>query len=1088
MKRFLLIISVLLVALSMQTFAQDEDSDKPKDPLSSSTFNGLKFRSIGPAYCSGRISDFAVNPNNHSERYVAVSSGHVWKSTNAGTTWEPVFDNYGAYAIGCVAIDPNNPHVVWVGTGENNHQRAIGYGDGVYKSIDGGKSFENMGLKDSRQIGMIAIDPRNSNIVFVAAQGSIWGPGGDRGLYKTYDGGKKWNKVLDISENTGVYQVVFDPRNPDVMYATSDQRRRHAGMKVGGGPESAVYKSYDGGESWEKIMKGLPSCDLGGLGIAISPVDPDYLYLIVSAFDNKGGFYRSTNRGATWEKMSDYSSSTNYYSEIIADPNYRDRVYSMDTFSRWTDDGGKTWTRVSTENRHVDDHALWIDPTNSDHYLIGGDGGVYETYDKGNKFDFVENLPVTQFYRVNVDNEFPFYNVYGGTQDNASMGGPSRTISNKGIVNSDWFVTNGGDGFWTAADPENSNIVYAESQYGNMVRYDRQSGESIDIRPEPGNGELTYKWNWNTPLILSPHSGTRLYCAAEKVFRSDDRGDTWQVISDDLTAKADRDKIKLMDKYWSIDAVEKHVSTSQWGMIVSLSESPLKENLIFIGTDDGVVQKTEDAKTWTKLEGFKDVPQYTYVSDVVASRHDENVVYVTFNNLKRDDFKPYVFKSTNKGKSWQSISGDLPENGSVHTIVEDNINPNLLFAGTEFGVFFTIDGGTKWIQLKSGIPTIQVPDIVLQERENDLVVATFGRGFYIIDDYSPLREITKELLDSDSYLFPVKDAWMFFETGGGYGQGSNFFTAPNPEFGAVFTYYLKDVPKTLKAERHEKEKELFKESKYIPQPSVDDLRKEESEIAPYIIFTIRDEAGQVVRKITSSASKGIIRVNWDLRYESVDPVSLKDNKFNPVAKPRVDKLAMPGKYTVEMSMIVRGEEKKLGKAQEFTAKPLPNTTLPADNRGDLVAFQQKAAKLVQAVRSTEEFVDNFKTRVEYIKQVLLATPAAPHELMKKADALTGELNDILFAFNGVPAKASSEEIPPQKVPLNHRMGVLVYTQWRSTSNVTTTMKQQYEAMNEEFTQVLEKAKSLYNTELQYLETQLQQLGAPWTPGRIPEWK
>ena len=1086
MKRFFLLLFVVTFSLSFQILGQDKDSDK--DPLSSATFNGLKFRNIGPAYCSGRIADFAVNPNNQSERYVAVASGHVWKSTNAGTTWEPIFDNYSAYAIGCVAIDPSNTHIVWVGTGENNHQRAIGYGDGVYKSIDGGKSFENMGLKESRQIGMITIDPRNSNIVFVAAQGSIWGPGGDRGLYKTIDGGKAWKKVLDISKNTGIYQVIYDPRNPDVMYTTSDQRRRHAGMKIGGGPESAVYKSYDAGETWEKIMSGLPKTDLGGLGITISPVDPDYLYLIVSAFDGKGGFYRSTNRGATWEKMNDYNSSTNYYSEIIADPNIRDRVYSMDTYTRWTNDGGKTWKRMSTENRHVDDHALWINPNNSKHFLIGGDGGIYESYDQGNTFDFVENLPVTQFYRVNVDNEFPFYNVYGGTQDNASMGGPSRTISNKGIVNSDWFVTNGGDGFWTAADPNNPDIVYAESQYGNMVRYDRQSGEAIDIRPEPGADELTYKWNWNSPLILSPHSGTRLYCAAERVFRSDDRGDTWTTISDDLTTKADRDKIPMMDKYWSYDAVEKNVSTSQWGMIVSLCESPLKENLLYAGTDDGVVQKTEDAKAWTKLSGFDDVPQYTYVSDVVASRHDENVVYVTFNNLKRDDFKPYVFKSTDKGKSWESISGNLPENGSVHTIVEDNINKNLLFVGTEFGIFFSIDGGKKWIQLKSGLPTIQVPDIVLQERENDLVIATFGRGFYIIDNYSPLREVTKELLNNDAYLFPVKDAWMFFESGGGYGQGSNFFKAPNPDFGAVFTYYLKDVPKTLKDARHEKEKELFKEGKYIPQPSVDELRKEENEIAPYLIFTIRDEAGQVVRKITSSASKGINRVDWDLRYETSFPVTIKDDKFNPVAKPRTDKLAMPGKYTVEMSIVVRGEETKLGESREFTAKPLQNTTLPADNRSDLVAFQRKTAKLVQAIVSTERFVNNFKTRVEYIKQALLATPADSFELMKKADALTNELNDILFAFNGVPAKASAEEIPPQKVPLNNRVGMLVFAQWRSTSNVTTTMKQQYDALSAEFPPVLGKAKSLYNTELKYLETQLEQLGAPWTSGRIPEWK
>ncbi|MFC2133210.1 WD40/YVTN/BNR-like repeat-containing protein [Bacteroidota bacterium] len=1086
MKRFLLIIFAL--TLSFQIIAQDNDAEKPKDPMSSGTFSGLKFRSIGPAYCSGRISDFAVNPNNHSERYVAVASGHVWKTVNAGTTWEPIFDNYGAYAIGCVVIDPNNPHVIWIGTGENNHQRAIGYGDGVYKSIDGGKSFKNMGLKESRQIGMIAIDPRNSDIVFGAAQGSIWGPGGDRGLYKTTDGGKNWKKVLNISKNTGVYQVVYDPRDPDVMYATADQRRRDVGRKIGGGPESAVYKSYDGGETWEKIMEGLPKTDMGGMGLAISPVNPDYLYLIVSAFDNSGGFYRSTNRGATWEKMSDYNSSTNYYSEIIADPNYIDRVYSMDTWSRWTDDGGKTWTRISTDNRHVDDHAMWINPNESKHYLIGGDGGVYETYDQGKTFDFVENLPITQFYRVNVDNDFPFYNVYGGTQDNASMGGPSRTISSNGIVNSDWFVTNGGDGFWTAADPTDPNIVYAESQYGHMVRYDRKSGEAISIRPEPKKGENTFKWNWNTPLIISPHSPTRLYCAAEKVFRSDDRGDSWEIISDDLTAQVDRNSLPLMDKYWSVDAIEKNVSTSQWGMIISLSESPIKENLIFIGTDDGNVQRTEDAKTWTKLDDFDDLPKYAYVSDIVASRHDENVVYAVFNNLKRDNFKPYVYKSDDKGESWESISGNLPENGPVHTIVEDNINPDLLFVGTEFGVFFTVDGGRKWIQLKEGIPTIQIPDIVIQEREDDLVLATFGRGFYILDNYSPLRTVTSELLDSEAHLFPVKDTWMFFESRGRYGQGSNFFKAPNPEFGATFTYYLKEAPKTLKEIRHEKEKKLFKDGKFIPQPPVDELRKEEAEVKPYLIFTIIDAAGEIVRKITQPAKKGINRVNWDLRYESIEPISIKEDKFNPVAEPSTDKLAMPGKYSVAMSIVVRGEEKKLGEIREFIAKPLGNSSDPADNRADLVAFQQKAARLISAVRATEQFTEDLVTRVEYIKQALNATPKASFELMLKADALTKELNDVLFVFKGQQPKASFEELPPAQYPLNRRVSDIANSQWRSSSNVTTTMKQQYEALSEELPPLLEKVKSLYNSELQYLETQLQQLGAPYTPGRIPDWK
>jgi len=593
MNKFSLFLFAAL--LSINLFSQDDE--EKKDSTLPDILSGLKWRSIGPAFTSGRIADFAVNPFNHHEYYVAVASGNIWKTINAGTTFEPIFDKYGAYAIGCLALDPNNPFVVWTGTGENNHQRALGYGDGVYKTTDGGKSWKNMGLKESRQIGEIVIDPRNSNIVFVAAEGSVWGPGGDRGLYKTIDGGKNWKKVLEISEHTGVNNVIYDPRTPDVMYATSEQRRRHVFTKISGGPESAVYKSVDAGETWEKIMTGLPSVDIGGMDIAVSPVNPDIVYLIMEAAENKGGFFRSANRGASWERMSEYTSSGQYFNEIFCDPKNVDKIYSMDVYSKVTLDGGKTWKNIGIKNRHVDDHAMWIDPDYPEHFLIGGDGGIYETYDGGETYHHKENLPVTQFYRVNVDNSYPFYYVFGGTQDNASMGGPSATINTDGIVNNDWFITNFGDGFWTDIDPENPNIIYAEAQYGNMVRYDRASTEAVDIRPEPLKGELTYKWNWDTPLFISPHNNKRIYTAANFVFRSEDRGDSWTRISDDLTRQIDRNTWQVMGKYWSIDAVSKDKSTSLFGTIISLCESPVKENLLYAGTDDGLIQVSEDAKT-----------------------------------------------------------------------------------------------------------------------------------------------------------------------------------------------------------------------------------------------------------------------------------------------------------------------------------------------------------------------------------------------------------------------------------------------------------------------------------------------------------
>jgi len=1090
MRKFVLFMVALFLTSTVIVAKKKEEKkeEEPKSFVNSDLVSGLKWRSIGPAWASGRIADFAVNPKNPKEYYVGVASGNVWKTANNGTTWKPVFDKHGSYSIGVVELDPNNPNVVWVGTGENNHQRALGYGDGVYKSLDGGKSFKNMGLKESRQIGGIVIDPRNSDIVFVAAEGSAWGPGEERGLYKTTDGGETWNKVLEISENTGVNNVVMDPSNPDIMYATSEQRRRTSFTKIGGGPESSVYKSTDGGENWRKITKGLPGVHLGGMGIDVSPVNSNYVYLIVEAAEGKGGFFRSTDKGESWNKMSDHHSSGQYYNEIFCDPVNVNKVYSVETVSKITLDGGKTWENISTMGRHVDDHALWIDPCDTEHYIIGGDGGIYETWDAGKTFDFKENLPVTQFYRVYVDDEEPFYNVYGGTQDNNSMGGPSRTTSRSGVINDEWYVTLGGDGFWAATEPGNPDIVYTEYQYGNMYRYDKKSGERINIKPRERKGELTYKWNWNTPLFVSPHNKTRLYVAANKVFRSDDRGNTWEVISDDLTAQVDRNSIPVMGKYWPAEAVAKDVSTSQWGTIVSLDESKLNEGLLYAGTDDGVISITENGgESWTQVKSFEGVPQYTYVSDIYADRFDENVVYATFDNLKRDDFKPYVYKSTDKGKSWTSITGNLPENGTVHTLVQDFVRPELIFVGTEFGIFFTIDNGENWVQLKSGIPTIAVRDIDIQERESDLVVATFGRGFYILDDYSPLREISAELENKKAAIFPIKDALMFVQTRGKSNQGSTYFTSPNPEYGATFTYFLKEVPKTKKQIRKEKEKELFKAGKPIPQPTWRELQLEGKQEKSHLIFTVYDNNENVINQFTKAPSKGVNRVNWNMTYSATANTRIR-GEFDPITSGGRGIMVMPGNYKVGLKLWHEGELTELVEPVEFTCKKLNNTTLPAADYAENVAFAEKVNRLALAVVGTGRMITETTNKVEQIKQAIYATPGASQELMDRARALSVELEELNFKMNGLPAKASGEEVPPAQVPLNDRLSTITYTHMGSTSGITTTEKQGYEILKEEFPPVLQALKRIVETEVPALEAELNKINAPWTPGRMPIWK
>ena len=1092
MKKGHLIVFLLGFIFCINPLNGQKKKEASKDSLKketglSSTFAGLSFRSIGPAWASGRIADFAVNPKNHSEIYAGIGAGNIWKTTNNGTSWTPVFDKYGAYAIGCLAMDPENPSVVWAGTGENTHQRQLGYGDGIYKSEDAGASWKNMGLKESRQIGMIAIDPRNTDIVYVAAEGSIWGPGGDRGLYKTTDGGLTWNKVLNISDNTGVNNVLLDPRNPDNIYATSEQRRRHVFTKIGGGPESAIYKSKDAGKTWNKIMNGLPSADIGGMGLAISPANPDVLYIIMEAAGESSGFYRTINRGASWEKMSSYASSGQYFNEIVCDPKIVDKVYSLETVSKVTLDAGKTWTNIGNNQRHVDDHAMWIDPSNTKHFYIGGDGGIYETFDEGKNYIFKSNLPVSQFYRVCVDNALPFYNVYGGTQDNNSMGGPSRNINKDGVVNAEWKVTVGGDGFWVAIDPEDENIVFTESQYGNAALWDKKSEESIDIRPAPGKGEKTYRWYWDSPLIISPHKRDRIYIAANKIFRSDDRGRSWQIISEDLSRNEDRNKFKVMGKYWSIDAVAKDVSTSLWGLIVTLSESKIKKDLLYAGTDDGVIAVTEDGgKNWTKYTSFPGIPEYTYISDILPDKFDENVVYATFNNMLNDDFKPYILKSSDKGKNWIPITNKLPVNGTIHTIQQDNINPNLLFAGSEFGFYFSVDGGNEWNEFKTGLPTTAVRDIALQERECDLVIGTFGRGLYILDDYSPLRNFRKEMLDKEGFIFPIKDAKMYVQSNGFDNQGSMYFKSPNPEFGATFTYFVKDVPKTAKAIRQEKEKPLFEKGEPIPQPSIADLDAEAKEIKPYLIFTVTDEKGNIIKKLYKPADKGVNRITWNFTYEGISPVTTV--KYDPIGANNARKggeiQVMPGTYKVSLSIFAKGNTRELAAPVPFICKPLNLATFPSANLNAKYAWISEASDFSRNIYGTMSYATELVNKTNAVMQAIHEAPGATTEMMKEAERINSDLDNIMFIFNGPEAKASEEELPPMEMPLSQRLSSMASASYGTSGDITTIAKEQMEILKVEFPPILDRVKKA-GLDLQNLDKQLDAIKAPWTPGRVP---
>lgn len=1072
----------LAICLSPHTgLAQDSDSTPDPTPgINSGLVSALSFRNIGPALMSGRIGDIVVDPSKPSTWYLAACSGGVWKTENAGVTWKPIFDHQGSYSIGCLAIDPNDRFTIWVGTGENNSQRSVGYGDGLYKSTDGGRSFQKVGLENSEHIGKIVVHPNDSNTVFVAAQGPLWKEGGDRGLYKTTDGGKTWEKVLHISKHTGINEVHLDPQNPDIMYASSYQRRRHTWVLIDGGPESGIHKSTDGGKTWRKINRGLPGVDKGRIGMDVSPINPEIIYAVVEAAEGQSGFYRSSNRGESWSKMGSYvSGSPQYYQEIVACPHKLDRIYSLDTYMMVSEDGGRTFNQLGEADKHVDNHALFIDPVDENHLIIGCDGGVYETWDRGRTYDFKENLPITQFYKVAVSNDLPFYFVYGGTQDNATQGGPSQTTNIHGIRNSDWFITVFGDGFDPAVDPDDPNTVYSQWQYGGLVRYDRTTQTRVDIKPQPEKGGPALRWNWDSALLISPHDSKRIYYGSQILFQSDDRGDNWEAISEDLSRNIDRNQLKVMGRVWGVDSVAKNASTSLYGTIVSLSESPLEEGLIYAGTDDGMVQVTEDGgENWRAIGSFGslDVPEFGYINDIETDLHDADTVFAVVNNHKRGDFRPYIVKSTDRGQSWTNITNNLPERGSVYTIKQDHVNPDLLFCGTEFGCYFSINGGGKWVKLSSGLPTVAIRDIEIQARENDLVLASFGRGFFILDDYSPLRDISEDVL-KENKMFPIKTGRMFMQSaplavGRRAFQGANFYSASNPAFGVTFTYHLKDSLKTKKSERKSKDRKAAAAGRDVPYPSWEDLKAEDREVGPRVMLTIRDSDGEIVRRLPGSISKGLHRAQWDFGVGG----------FGRRGGP----MAVPGTYTIDVSQIVDGEVTELIAATEFEIEPLSFGGSDEIDRQAIIDFAKEAAKLSNAVSAATSVASEVQTQLAAVKTMIDRTPDLDPEMGNQVRALEIRLMDILEKFNGDPTKTRRNE---SAYPgLQSRIRTMMGGAMSSLTGPTGTHQRQYEIAGEEYEEVIGDLRTLIEDDVTALFDELDEAGAPWTPGRkIPDW-
>jgi photosystem II stability/assembly factor-like uncharacterized protein len=1067
------IIHILFITLAFGACAQEKSS------IEASTVSSLSFRLVGPALTSGRVSDLAIHPSNTDTWYVSTASGGLWKTQNHGITFKPIFDSYASYSIGCVEIAPSNPNTVWVGSGENNNQRSVSYGDGVYKSIDGGQSFKNMGLKNSEHIGSIVIHPNDENTLWVAAYGPLWSSGGDRGVYKSIDGGKNWKKTLEISENTGIAEVHMDPSNPNILYASAHQRRRREWTFISGGPESGLYKSIDGGETWEEINKGLPAGYMGRVGMAISPANPDVVYAIVEARYGKKGFYKSTNKGGNWSKQSDYATSGNYYQEIFCDPLDVDKVFSMNTYLHHTEDGGKTFERTGENGKHVDNHVIWIDPSNTSHWIVGCDGGVYETYTHAKEWRYHANLPIIQFYKVTTDNDEPFYNIYGGTQDNNSMGGPSGTLNATGILNSDWFITNGGDGFESATDWSNPNITYAQAQYGWIVRYDKASGEKVPIQPMPGENEKAYRWNWDSPLLVSRHDASTIYFAANKLFKSTNRGDDWTTISPDLSRQLDRNKLPVMGQVWTMDAVMKNKSTTIYGNIVALDESPIQQGLLYAGTDDGLIQVTkDDGKTWTKIDAIKDVPEQTKVNMLTASLHDVNEVFVAFNSQRDGDFTPYLLRSGDQGKTWESIASNLPERGNVYCIKQDHVNPDLLFVGTEFGAFFSIDKGQSWTKL-GGLPTIAVYDLDIQQRENDLVAATFGRGFYVLDNYTPLRSIDKGLLDKKAHLFDIKEALLYVPatplgSRGTGSQGHSLWSAKNPSFGATFSLYINETESSLKSKRQKKEKELEKDGEDVFYPSFEEIRSEDMEEKAALIWQIFDASGHEIRRMKSTPKKGIQRQSWNLRTNATDPVGSGGQGF----------LVTPGEYSVRVTHVKEGKIDVLIEKQKFTVRGLNNQTLVASNSDELKSFRAEMAELNRKVSGTEKVMRETKDRIDIIEKAILNYPNTDMSLLETIRSSRLTYKDLEVKMWGDQAKSSRDfETEPS---ISGRLGMVGYQLYQNTTGVTNTHRKN-KAISEKQYNELKTVLNKVITDLDGVDKKLEGI-IPYTKGKGADWK
>jgi photosystem II stability/assembly factor-like uncharacterized protein len=947
----------------------------PAPSTSADALAGLAFRSIGPGIMGGRIDDFAVVESRPSTFYVATAAGGLWKTVNNGVTLEPVFDDQEVSSIGDVAVAPSDPSILYVGTGEPNNRQSSSWGNGIYKSLDAGKTWLHLGLADTHHIGRVVVHPTNPDVVYVAALGHLWGPSKERGLFRTSDGGKTWVNTKFIDEDTGFVDVAMDPESPQTLYAASYQRRRTPFGYNGGGPGSALWKTTNGGETWTKLTDGLPAeGDVGRIGLAVYRRDPRIVYALVE-HAKQGGIYRSEDKGATWKKMSDTNPRPSYYSQVHVDPSNDQRVWVLGAPLFLSEDGGRTFRQDVGQKIHGDYHALWIDPADPNHLLAGTDGGVHITYDRARTWDYVNTVPLAQLYEISFDMQRP-YHVCGGLQDNGSWCGPSRTLYQQGISNEDWSRVGGGDGFYNVIDPSDPDVVYTESQDGSVSRFDARTNERRSIRPEPPEGER-YRFNWNSPIVVSRYDSDTVYYGGNRFFASRDRGESWAVVSPDLTGNAERDKMTIFGKA-AKDMLSRNDGVVHFGTITTMAESPVKAGVVWIGTDDGNVQVSRDGgATWTRLKLPAGVPAGTYVSRVEPSRSGEGAAYVAFDGHRADDYAPYLFRTDDFGQTWRGLAGDLPKGQAIHVVREHPRSPSLLFAGTEFGLFVSWNAGGTWTRVRGKLPTVPIFDIQIHPRDNDLILATHGRGVYILDDLGALAQADPGTLDADLRVFDIEPATAYRIYAHKGNTGHKFMAGPNPPEGATITYFLK-------AKAGEKE----------------DVK-----------IAITDASGAVVREIKGPKEKGINQASWDLRLEpptAPPPPSGGESFFGPPRGP----LVSPGTYTAKVTVGSASATKPIVVEED------PRIKVGASERKEWEEAARQGARLWGRADAANRSVTALKKQLADVQDSQKSAPddvkAALKALADTVDGLARQLNrQEPLGFAGAPLAEDPDPLMPR---------------------------------------------------------------------------